>query len=111
MQAECVTVTKATSGSVTTASGAGVLGASGNISDGVTVTGNLTGGSPTGNVTFYTCGPLASNPEACSASSSDLLATQTVSLTKGTSPASSVVDHAVHADDDGHLVLRRHLRR
>ncbi len=86
---ECVTVTKAGSGSVTTAHGSGVLGASGNISDGVVVTGNLTGGSPTGNVTFYTCGPAAASPSACSASSSDLLATQVVALTAGTSPDSS----------------------
>ncbi len=85
---ECVTVTKATSGSVTTASGAGVLGASGNVSDGVVVTGNGTGGSPTGTVTFYTCGPSATNPSACNASSGNLLATQTVGLTAGTSPTS-----------------------
>ena len=87
--AECVTVTQANSGSVTTASGSGVLGASGNISDSVTVSGNTTGGSPTGNVTFYTCGPNAASPSSCSASSSDLLGSQIVSLTKGTSPDSS----------------------
>ncbi len=91
---ECVTVTNAGSGSVTTAHGSGVLGASGNISDGVVVTGNLTGGSPTGNVTFYTCGPSVANPSACGASSPNLLATQVVALTAGTSPDSSAATTA-----------------
>ena len=68
-----------------------MLGASGNISDSVTVSGNTTGGSPrTVNVTFYTCGPNTTSPSrSCSASTSDLLGSQIVSLTKGTSPDSS----------------------
>ncbi len=56
---ECFDVSLASVGTVTTpASSSIVLGASN--TDGAVVTGNAAGGSPTGNVTFYECGPTAS---------------------------------------------------
>jgi fimbrial isopeptide formation D2 family protein len=57
--AECFTVTTATSSSTTTASPSSVvIGPTGTATDSVTVTGNPTGGAPTGTVAFTVCGPL-----------------------------------------------------
>ena len=56
---ECFSVTPATSSSKTTASPASVvIGPTGTATDSVTVTGNATGGAPTGTVAFTVCGPL-----------------------------------------------------
>lgn len=53
---ECFHVGPAASTSKTTVSGGPLtLGAAGTLSDSVTVTGNTTGGSPTGTVDFYVC--------------------------------------------------------
>ena len=44
------------------------LGASGSVTDTVTVTGNGTGGAPTGNVSFYWCYDASSRPTGCNSS-------------------------------------------
>jgi hypothetical protein len=63
--AECFTVTAATSSSATTASPTSVvIGPSGTATDSVTVTGNPTGGAPTGSVAFTVCGPFP-GPALC----------------------------------------------
>ena len=54
---ECVTVTKATATTVSTP-GAANLSVGAGTTDAATVTGNTVGGSPTGTVSFYLCGPL-----------------------------------------------------
>ena len=59
---ECVLVTAAASTtSSSVSSGQVTLGASGILSDSVTVTGNATGGAPAGTVDFYVCGPVAAS--------------------------------------------------
>ena len=60
---ECFDVTAAASATATTPSNSSITVGSGN-TDGVTVTGNAAGGSPTGSVTFYECGPTLT-PTAC----------------------------------------------
>ncbi len=60
---ECFDVTAATSTTTTTPSAStAALGVA--VHDGASVSGNTTGGSPTGTVTFYQCGPT-STPTAC----------------------------------------------
>jgi hypothetical protein len=62
---ECFMVTQATSSSATTASPSSVIiGPSGTATDSVTVTGNPTGGAPTGTVAFTACGPFTA-PALC----------------------------------------------
>ncbi len=59
---ECFTVSKADTQTVSRPSPASItLGASGadSVTDGATVSGNAAGGSPTGTVSFFVCGPLA----------------------------------------------------
>ncbi len=57
---ECVTVSAAPSNTSTQASSSSItMGASGNVTDSVTVTGTANGGDPTGTVTFYVCGPAS----------------------------------------------------
>src|SRR5579859_4356714 len=56
---ECVTVTAASS-STSSAPGSGSVALGGSDGDTATVTGNAAGGSPTGTVSFFVCGPLAS---------------------------------------------------
>ena len=53
---ECFTVTVATASVVTTPTASGIVLGQAD-SDTVTVTGDTAGGSPTGTVTFYVCGP------------------------------------------------------
>ena len=64
---ECFHVTAASSSSVT-APGASSVVFGTNDGDTLTVTGNAAGGSPTGNVQFYVCGPT-SVPTACTSTS------------------------------------------
>jgi hypothetical protein len=60
---ECFDVTAATTSTTTTPSAStAALGVA--VHDGATVTGNAAGGSPTGTVSFYRCGPT-STPTAC----------------------------------------------
>ncbi len=56
---ECFTVTKADSATISTP-GDSSIQLAGSTSDSVTVTGNATGGIPTGSVSFSVCGPLSS---------------------------------------------------
>ena len=66
---ECVLVTTAPSVTVSVVSSAHTtVGAAGDITDAVTVTGNSIGGAPTGSVDFYVCGPLVS-PSVCASTS------------------------------------------
>jgi hypothetical protein len=60
---ECFDVTSAST-STTTAPTASTIVLGQTDTDGATVTGNQAGGSPTGSVTFYECGPTAA-PEPC----------------------------------------------
>ena len=114
--AECVTVTTANS-RARCHHGRQRLGcargSSGSVSDSVTVSGNATGGSPTGTVTFYSCmAPTPSEvPCRASASSSDLLGKPDGVADQGHQPRLERLDHAVHPEHDGHLVLRRQLCR
>ncbi len=79
---ECMLVTLDTSSTRTTISAATItLGASGHVTDSVTVTGNSTEGAPTGNVDFYVCGPTSSDALCTS--------TSTPEGTPGLSSASS----------------------
>jgi hypothetical protein len=85
---ECVNVVTSadtiTSSSPTTATV--VLG--GNDSDMATVKGNATGGSPTGTVSFYACGPTAA-PTACSSTADQV--GSAVSLTTGANNSSTAI--------------------
>jgi hypothetical protein len=56
---ECFTVTQADSATISTPDDPSIQLA-GSTSDSVTVTGNATGGTPTGSVSFSVCGPLSS---------------------------------------------------
>jgi hypothetical protein len=66
---ECFSVTPAlsvtTTQQSTSLSGSGSIVLGGSVTDTATVTGNTTGGVPTGTVTFFECGPTAS-PAPCS---------------------------------------------
>jgi hypothetical protein len=64
---ECVDVTPAPT-ATTTVPTTGTLALGGAVSDGATVDGNAAGGSPTGSVAFYACGPTAT-PEDCTSTS------------------------------------------
>jgi hypothetical protein len=84
---ECFTVTPATSSSATTASPISVvIGPAGTATDSITVTGNPTGGAPTGTVAFSVCGPLP-GPALCPSGAA--VPPTTVSLTPGTGNTSS----------------------
>ena len=79
------TATQVSTGSV-------VLGASGTVSDTVTVQGTATHGSPTGNVNFYVCQTStakAISPGACVATTSSHLATAHLTATTGNAATSS----------------------
>ena len=84
---ECFSVTPATSSSKTTASpGSIVIGPTGTATDAVTVTGNATGGAPTGTAAFTVCGPLP-GPALCP--SGTAVPPTPVSLNPGTGITSS----------------------
>ena len=92
-------MTQANSGSVTTASGSGVLGAEeANISDSVTVSGNTTGGSPTEQRHLLHLWPQrCERPSSCSASSSGPLGQPDGRQPhEGHQPRLERLDHAVH---------------
>ena len=63
--AGCFDVTVASAPTVSAPTSPSVVFGSGN-SDGATVTGNAAGGSPTGTVTFYACGPTSGAPPCTS---------------------------------------------
>ena len=84
---ECFSVTPATSSSATTASPTSVvIGPTGTATDSVTVTGNPTGGEPTGTVAFTVCGP-SPGPALCP--SGTAVPPTPVSLNPGTGITSS----------------------
>jgi fimbrial isopeptide formation D2 family protein len=87
---ECFTVTPAPSTTVTqqstSDSGSGSINLGGTITDTATVTGNPTGGAPTGSVTFTVCGPTSSEA-ACSDGSN--VGTEPTALTKGSGDTST----------------------
>jgi len=84
---ECVQVTAATTGTVTKPTSATItLGATD--TDGATVTGNGPGGSPTGTVTFYQCGP-SKTATACTTTSATNQVGTPVSVTAGASDIST----------------------
>ncbi len=81
---ECFTVKQAASTSVSKPSSTGVVLKT-SVYDTVTVTGNSTGGAPTGTVTFYECGPEPA-PQNCTDEVNNL---GTTALTPGASDAST----------------------
>jgi hypothetical protein len=68
-----------------------------------TVTGNATSGSPTGNVSFSECGPLAS-PAACSASADPVGSTETLSA--GAGDSSTATSAPLTPDAPGYWCFR-----
>ena len=84
---ECFSVTPApsmtTTQQSTSASGSGSIALGGSVTDTATVTGNATGGAPTGTVTFFVCGPAAS-PSPCGGGT-QLGAPQALSVSSGDS--------------------------
>jgi len=85
---ECVTVTKATSSTVTRPTSTGILLTKTN-TDNVTVTGNSAGGAPTGTVTFYECG--ATTAEAACTSKSHKVGTAVTITPQGSNDYSDAV--------------------
>ena len=83
---ECFHITKAPSTTTTHSSqtGSAVLGATGSVTDTATVSGNSTGGAPTGNVSFYWCYDASSSPTGCNSSGN---AAGSPGLTTGTPTA------------------------
>jgi parallel beta-helix repeat protein len=77
---ECVNVTKASTATLTTPTHTTVV-VGGSNTDQVTVTGNATGGSPTGSVTFYQCGSTTV-ATACTSTANPI--GSAVNLTAGT---------------------------
>jgi len=95
---ECVDVTPATTGTVTApTSPTLVLG--GTDTDGVTVTGNAAGGSPTGTVSFYECGPTAA-AAACTSTAHPV--GTAVTLTPGIGNASTATSPAFMPTSTGY---------
>ncbi len=82
---ECFDVGSASAGTVTTPTSSSIVLGNSN-TDGVVVTGNTAGGAPTGDVSFYECGPTA-NPTPCT-SEADQVGFP-VGLTAGAGDASS----------------------
>ena len=66
----CFDVTTASTSTVGTPTSPSIVLGSSN-TDGATVTGNATGGSPTGTVTFYQCGPTA-DPTPCTSTANQV---------------------------------------
>ena len=96
---ECFTVTQANSATISTP-GDSSIQLAGSTSDSVTVTGNATGGTPTGSVSFSVCGPLSS-ASGCGSGGTSL---GTASLSGG-----SATEPELHADRVGDLLLPRRL--
>ena len=88
---ECFSVTPApsvtTTQQSTSASGSGSIALGGSVTDTATVTGNATGGAPTGTVTFLVCGPAAS-PSQCGGGT-QLGAPQALSVSSGDSSSAT----------------------
>ena len=86
-ESECFSVTPApsvtTTQQSTSASGSGSIVLGGSVTDVATVTGNATGGAPTGTVTFFECGPAAS-PTLCTGGT-QLGAPMTLNMSSGES--------------------------
>jgi hypothetical protein len=64
--------------------------------DGAVVTGNATGGSPTGTVTFYECGPTAS-PQSCTSQANQLGSPVAVTAGAGNTSSANSVTFTPHA--------------
>ena len=87
---ECFTVTEANS-STTSTPGDSSIQLAGSTSDSVTVTGNASGGTPTGSVSFSVCGPLTS-ASGCASGGTSL---GTVSLSGGSATGPSFTPTAL----------------
>ena len=109
---ECFHITQASSATTTHSSTTGsvTLGASGSVTDTVTVTGNSAGGAPTGNVSFYWCYSASSAPDGLQRVGHRC---GTPGLTTGTPTAnqSQATSTGVHPVEGRLLLLLRHLRR
>ena len=100
---ECYDVTTASTSTVTTPTTSTItLGSSD--TDGATVTGNATGGSPTGSVSFYECGPTLT-PTACTSQANQV--GSAVSLAGGSQQQGQRNVGFLHAERHRVLVLRR----
>ena len=86
---ECFTVTKASSSSVTTpAQSSIVLGQSN--SDGIVVSGNATGGAPSGSVTFFVCSPAQLTAGVCASGGTAVAGNPKTLVQVGSTNTSSV---------------------
>jgi len=81
---ECFTVTPAAS---TTTAGFSLLLGADSVVDTATVTGNSTGGAPTGTVNFYWCYSASASPTSCNATGPDATSAGAPTLTTGTPKA------------------------
>jgi hypothetical protein len=85
---ECFDITAASSSTTSTPGSSSIVLGNGN-TDGAVVTGNAAGGSPTGSVSFYQCGPTAT-PQPCTSQSNEVGSPAGVTAGAGnTSSASS----------------------
>ena len=97
---ECFTVTKIPTSTATTPSDTSInLGAS--VTDTAVVSGNATGGSPTGHVDFFVCGPSATN---CTSGGTAL--SSDVSLTAGVNNNSSATSDSYTPSAPGTYCFR-----
>ena len=104
---ECFHVTAASSTAATSPTQSSVVYGGSN-TDGVTVSGNSAGGSPTGTVSFYVCGPTAS-PTACTSQADEV--GRAVSLTAQSGAKSTASSSPFTPYRAWLLVLRRLLLR